>query len=231
MQLHGTSLRDVRLVVPAIALLSLAACDTRDPAPPSHGAAAPSAPSAGPSVPVPAVPAVSHWIIDPENSSVAFSVKHVRSTVRGLFPQPAGTITLDEHTPANSRITATIDPRLVTTGVAERDTHLQSPDFFDVAAHPVITFTSTTVTRTSTTAYAVTGDLTILATTRPVTLAVTAPPAFEHAGGIRRGIEATASINRKDFGIAWEFPGEGPGVVVGDTISLIINAELVLQPD
>jgi polyisoprenoid-binding protein YceI len=67
--------------------------------------------------------------------------------------------------------------------------------------------------------------------TRPVSLAVTASPPFNHAGGIRRGIEATTSVNRKDFGLRWEFPGEGAGVVVGDIIQITIDAELVLQPE
>jgi polyisoprenoid-binding protein YceI len=65
---------------------------------------------------------------------------------------------------------------------------------------------------------------------KPVTLAVTLSPPFSHAGGIRRGAEATASINRRDFGIGWDFPGEGTGVVVGDNIDITINAELVLRP-
>jgi polyisoprenoid-binding protein YceI len=66
--------------------------------------------------------------------------------------------------------------------------------------------------------------------TKLVTLEVTASPPFRHAGGIRRGIEATTTINRRDFGLLWDFPGEGPGVVVGDDIGLTISAEVVLQP-
>lgn len=226
---QATSARAVVLVL--IALLSIPGCESRDAGtPPSAGpAGTPSAAPEGP--PVPAVPAVSRWVIDPENSSVTFACKHVRSTVRGMFPRPSGTVLLDENQPSRSRIEATIDPRLVTTGVDERDTHLRGPDFFDVAAHPTITFVSSGVTRASATAYTVIGDLSILGVTRPVTLAVTAPPAFEHAGGVRRGIEATTTVNRKDFGLAWEFPGEGPGVVVGDHIAVTIDAELVLQPD
>ena len=77
--------------------------------------------------------------------------------------------------------------------------------------------------------YSVTGNLTMHGVTRPVTLAVTAPPPFNHAGGIRRGIEATTSVNRKDFGLLWEFPGEGAGVVVGDTIQITIDAELRIE--
>ncbi|MEZ4400822.1 MAG: YceI family protein [Kofleriaceae bacterium] len=180
---------------------------------------------------MPAVPRRSRWALDPENSSVSFVCKHVRSNVRGLFPLPAGTVLLDEDDPAATHIEATLDPSLVTTGVAERDSHLTSADFFDVARFPTVTFVSTAVARASATAYTATGDLTIRGITRSVTLAITAPPPFEHAGGIRRGVEATTTVDRKDFGLAWEFPGEGPGVVVGDAIRVTIDAELVLQPD
>lgn len=219
----------------AIALLAMVACSSRDSAssPPATGgetaAGGTAAAPAGP--PAPPVPAVSRWVLDPENSSVTFVCKHVRTNVRGMFALPAGTVTLDDTTPANSRIDATIDPRLISTGVEERDTHLKGVDFFDVVKFPTITFASTSVARSNATTYTVTGDLTMLGVTRSVTLAVTAPPAFEHAGGIRRGISATTIVNRKDFGLAWDFPGEGPGVVVGDNIAVTIDAEMVLQPD
>lgn len=178
----------------------------------------------------PAVPQISRWQLDPENSSVGFVCKHVLSNVRGMFPQPSGTVVLDEATPANSKVSVTLDVKSVTTGVEERDTHLKGPDFFDAAKYPVITFVSSGFTKSSATSYSVTGNLTMHGVTKPVTLAVTAPPAFNHAGGIRRGIEATTTVNRKDFGLVWEFPGEGAGVVVGDNIKVTIDAELVLQP-
>jgi polyisoprenoid-binding protein YceI len=181
------------------------------------------------SVPVPAVPKVSTWQLDPENSSVSFVSKHVHSKVRGLFPQPSGTVLLDDETPARSKVAATIDVKLISTGVEERDTHLKSAEFFDVAKYPVATFASTAVSRTSATAYSVTGNLSMHGVTKPVTLAVTLSPPFNHAGGIRRGVEATGTINRREFGINWDFPGEGSGVVVGDDIGITINAELVLR--
>jgi polyisoprenoid-binding protein YceI len=183
------------------------------------------------SIPVPAVPQTSKWELDPENSSAEFVCKHVLSKVRGMLPKPSGSVMLDEATPANSKINATIDVNSITTGVEERDTHLKSPDFFDVVKYPAITFVSTGVSRSSATSYSVTGNLTMHGVTKPVTLAVTVSPPFNHAGGIRRGIEATTSVNRKDFGLRWEFPGEGAGIVVGDHIQITINAELVLQPE
>jgi polyisoprenoid-binding protein YceI len=210
-------------------LLAVGAGHSRDAGPKPGVSTEPDTSSA--SLPVPAVPPTSKWELDPENSSAEFVVKHVFSKVRGMFAQPSGTVLLDEATPAHSKINATIDVNLITTGVEERDTHLKSPDFFDVAKYPAITFVSTGVSRSSATSYSVAGNLTMHGVTRPVTLAVTASPPFNHAGGIRRGIEATTSVNRKDFGLRWEFPGEGAGVVVGDIIQITINAELVLQPE
>src|SRR5678815_2433922 len=116
-------------------------------------------------------------------------------------------------------------------GVEERDTHLKSPEFFDAAKYPVITFVSSGLRKASATSYSVTGNLTMHGVTKPVTLAVTASAPFEHAGSTRRGIEATTSVNRKDFGLVWDYPGEGPGIVVGDVIKITIDAELVLQAD
>src|SRR5688500_15954761 len=225
-------------VIAAIALLSVPACNSRETtttrpaatgAPATAGAAS-TAPE-GPAVPAPAVPQVSNWVLDPENSSVGFVCKHVLSNVRGMFPQPSGTVTLDEATPANSKVNATMDASLVTTGVEERDTHLKSADFFNVAEYPTITFVSSSVTKSGASSYSATGDLTMHGVTKPVTLAFTPSAPFEHAGDIRRGIEATTSVNRKDFGLVWEFPGEGPGVVVGDDIKITIDAELVLRAD
>ena len=187
--------------------------------------------AAKPSGPAPVVPQTSKWELDPENSSAEFVCMHVLSKVRGMFARPSGTVILDEATPANSRINATIDVNLITTGVEERDTHLKSPDFFDVAKYPAITFVSESVKKSNATSYSVTGNLTMHGVTKPVTLTVTASAPFNHAGGVRRGIEAATSVNRKDFGLRWEFPGEGAGVVVGDIIQITIDAELVLQPE
>jgi polyisoprenoid-binding protein YceI len=197
---------------------------------PANSGAATSPASAGRDQPsAPAVPQTSKWALDPENSSVEFVCKHVLTNVRGMFARPAGTVLIDEAAPSNSRVEVTIEVNAINTGVEERDTHLKGPDFFDAARYPVITFVSNGVNRSSATSYSVTGNLTMHGVTKPVTLAVTAPPAFNHAGGVRRGIEATTSVNRKDFGLLWEFPGEGAGVVVGDNIKITIDAELVLQ--
>jgi polyisoprenoid-binding protein YceI len=184
---------------------------------------------------VPALPQITKWELDPENSSVTFVCKHANFTnVRGMFQKPSGTVVLDEATPVNSKVNATIDVKSITTGVEERDTHLKSPDFFDAARYPAVTFVSTSVTKSSGTAYLVTGDLTMRGVTRPVTLAVTASPPFQHYGTIRRGIEATTTVNRQDFGVgvaAWNVPAESGGLLIGNSVKITIDAELVLQPE
>ena len=217
-------------VLAVITLLSAPACSSRDTASAPAASDGPDKASA-PALQIPSVPQISKWELDPENSSAAFVCKHVFSNVRGMFQQPSGTVILDDASPANSKVNATIKVSSITTGVEERDTHLKSPEFFDVAKYPVITFVSSSISKSSATSYSVTGSLTMHGVTKPVTLAVTASPPFNHAGGIRRGIEATTSVNRRDFGLLWDFPGEGAGVVVGDNIKITIDAELVFQPE
>jgi polyisoprenoid-binding protein YceI len=217
-------------VLAVITVLSTLACSSRDTASAPAASAGPDKAS-GPALQIPSVPQISKWELDSENSSAAFVCKHVFSNVRGMFQQPSGTVILDDATPGNSKVSATIKVSSITTGVEERDTHLKSAEFFDVAKYPVITFVSSSFSKSSATSYSVTGSLTMHGVTKPVTLAVTASPPFNHAGGIRRGIEATTSVNRRDFGLLWDFPGEGTGVVVGDNIKITIDAELVLQPE
>jgi polyisoprenoid-binding protein YceI len=184
---------------------------------------------------VPALPQITKWELDSENSSVTFVCKHASFTnVRGMFQKPSGTVVLDEATPVNSKVNATIDVKSITTGVEERDTHLKGPDFFDATKYPVITFVSTGFTKSSDTSYSVTGNLTMRGVTKPVTLAVTASPPFQHYGTIRRGIEATTSVNRQDFGVgvaAWNVLAESGGLLIGNTVKITIDAELVLQPE
>ena len=212
-----------RAVLAAIALLSLQACSSRDTATSRAAPPDPEKPAA------PALAQTSKWTLDPENSSVGFVCKHVLSNVRGMFHKPSGTVELDEATPANSRLNATIDASSITTGVEERDAHLKGPDFFDVARYPVISFAASGFSKVGASSYSVTGNLTMHGVTRPVTLGVTASAPFQHGGAVRRAIEATTSVNRKDFGLVWDYPGEGPGIVVGNIIKITIDAELVLQ--
>ena len=170
------------------------------------------------------------WSVDASHSRIGFVARHLMITkVRGNFGEFDASLTIADD-PLQSSVTATVQLASVHTGDTGRDEHLRSADFLDVEQFPTMTFTSTRIERDGDD-FRLVGDLTIKGVTKPVTLAVTASAPFNHAGGVRRGIEATASVNRKDFGLRWEYPGEGPGIVVGDIVQLTIDAELVLKPE
>jgi len=169
--------------------------------------------------------------IDPAHTVSSFTVKHlVISTVRGEFGKTTGAAVFDDKDPSRSSVTATIDAASINTRVEQRDTHLKSPDFFDTAKYPTLTFKSTKVEKAGEGKYKVTGDLTIKGTTKSVVLDVTGPTAEikDPWGNARRGFAATTQINRKDFGLNWSKMIEA-GPVVGDDVKIEIDGELVKQ--
>jgi polyisoprenoid-binding protein YceI len=171
------------------------------------------------------------WEIDTAHSSVGFAVKHMMvSTVRGSFKQFEGTIHLDEQNPAASQVDVTVYTDSIDTGDERRDGHLKSPDFFDAATYPTMTFTSTQVEKLSDEKFRVTGDLTIRGTTRQVPLEVElAGESRDMQGQRRAGFEVTGSLSRKEFGLNWNVALETGGWLVGDTVKLVIEAE-VFEP-
>lgn len=182
-------------------------------------------------VALPALAQTSTWNVDPSHTHAAFTVRHlVISNVRGEFGKTTGTLTLDEGDVTRSKVEATIDVASVNTREPKRDEHLKSPDFFDVAKFPTMTFKSTKVEKAGAGKLKVTGDLTLRGVTKPVVLDVEGPTAEikDPRGNARRGVSATATINRKDFGVAWSKLIEA-GPVVGDEVKIEIEAELVKQ--
>jgi polyisoprenoid-binding protein YceI len=166
--------------------------------------------------------ATTTWQIDPNHSAAHFSVRHLMvSNVRGEFGNIHGTITFDDQDPSRSAIEATIDATTINTRVANRDNDLKSPNFFDVAKYPTITFKSAKVRSTGPNAFTVEGDLTIHGVTKPVTLQVEATPAIQTNGGQRRGAEATTKLSRKDFGV------NGTPAMVGDEVQITLDVEAV----
>jgi polyisoprenoid-binding protein YceI len=173
----------------------------------------------------------SSWNMDPTHAHASFTVRHlVISNVRGEFQKVAGTVKLDEKDVTKSTVEATIDAASIETRVADRDTHLKSPDFFDVAKYPTITFKSTKVESAGKGKLKVTGDLTMKGVTKPVVLAVEGPTAEvkDPWGNTRRGLAASTTINRKDWGLTWSKTVEA-GPVVGDEVKIEIEAELIKQ--
>lgn len=171
------------------------------------------------------------YAIDTAHSRAHFTVRHMMvSNVRGEFTKVTGTIAYDEKNPAATKIDATIDVATIHTGVEQRDAHLKSPDFFDVAKFPVMTFRSKSA-RATAGGLEVKGDLTMHGVTKEVVLSVETPSAElkEAKGGARRGATATTKINRKDFGLTWNRAMEAGGVAVGEEVTIVIDVEAVRQ--
>jgi polyisoprenoid-binding protein YceI len=175
-----------------------------------------------------ALAATTTWNVDPSHSQIGFAVKHlVISNVRGEFSTYSGKVALDEADPTRSTVEATIDAASIDTKVADRDAHLKSPDFLDVAKYPTIAFKSTKVAKAGKDRLKVTGDLTLHGVTKPVVLDVATGPAVKGmAGETRRGFSATTKISRKDFGLTWNKVLEA-GPAVGDEISIALDLEAV----
>jgi polyisoprenoid-binding protein YceI len=168
--------------------------------------------------------------IDPAHSGAHFSVRHMMiSNVKGEFSKVAGTVTFDPDNPAASQVEATIDATSVHTRDEQRDGHLKSPDFFDVAKFPEIRFVSRSVESHGLGEFLVKGDLTIHGVTQGVTLRVEGPTAEmkDPWGNMRAGASATTKIHRKDFGLNFNVPLESGGVVVGDEVSITLEVELI----
>jgi len=175
-----------------------------------------------------ALAAPSNWNIDASHSQVGFAVKHlVISNVRGEFGAYQGKLVLDESDVTKSTVEATIDVSSISTKVADRDAHLKSADFFDVAKYPSITFKSTKVAKAGKDELKVTGDLTLHGVTKPVVLDVSTSPEVKGMfGETRRGFAATTTIDRKDYGLTWNKLVEA-GPAVGDQVRIVLDLELV----
>ncbi|HYM82705.1 MAG TPA: YceI family protein [Candidatus Dormibacteraeota bacterium] len=168
---------------------------------------------------------MSTWKIDPAHTDALFSAKHMMvTTVRGKFHEVEGTLEIDEDAPTRSRGEFRVAAASLNTGVAPRDQHLRSADFFDVEREPWITFTSTSVEHVRDDDYKVTGDLTIRGTTRPVTFDVTLGGIAQGMrGGRHLGLSATTRIDREDWGLNWNMALEAGGWLVGKEIKVEVE--------
>lgn len=172
------------------------------------------------------------YTLDRAHTSVEFVVRHLMITkVRGRFTDFDGQIALAADSDLPRSITATIDAASIDTREEQRDAHLRSADFFEVEKYPHLTFESTRIEGTAE-ELAIYGKLTIRGVTRDVKLTGT----FEGRvadpwGGTRVGYAAHTTINRKDFGLAWNAALETGGVVVGDEVRIELNVEALLAQD
>ena len=161
------------------------------------------------------------YTIDPTHTRLGFSTRHAMvTTVRGQFTEFSGTAHVDAATPANSRVSLTIQTASIDTGVEDRDGHLKSADFFDADNNKEITFSSTKVARDGDD-WVITGDLTIKGETKPVTIEFESNgSARDPFGNLRIGFEGGTTINRKDWGLSWNAALETGGVLVSEKIKL-----------
>ena len=171
------------------------------------------------------------WKVDKAHSSIEFAVKHMMiSTVRGRFENFDITVEMDEHQPELAQITATIDTASISTREEKRDAHLRSGDFFDAEQFPQIKFRSTQVKQQGHDDFLITGDLTIRDETHPVTFKAHSEGHSKSPFGYSAwGFSATATINRKDWGLNWNVALETGGWLVADEIKINMEVELIQE--
>ena len=179
------------------------------------------------------------WSLEPGHTAAEFSVRHMMVTwVRGHFKNVHGTMEFDPDNPTAGSVEAAVDARELWTGEPDRDAHLKSADFLDVANHPQITFRSRKVEQTGCHTFRVTGDVTIRGVMREMSFNV------EHLGSwqtpfwvgdtdqgpvTRAGFTATTVLNRHDFGVSWNSVLDRGGVVVGNDVLITVDVEAILE--
>jgi polyisoprenoid-binding protein YceI len=176
------------------------------------------------------LPVRGRWQIDPGHTEVAFVGRHFMLTkVRGRFTGVTGAIVVAEE-PGESAAEVTIDMASVESGSRARDDHLRSPDFFDVDRHPTASFSGHAADWQGTRGL-LAGELTIRGVTRPVTLqAEYLGHVADPWGGQRAIFTAEATLNREDWGLTWNMPLDGGGLLVSKEIRIEIEAEALLEP-
>jgi polyisoprenoid-binding protein YceI len=176
------------------------------------------------------------WIFEPGHTAAEFSARHMMVTwVRGHFKNVHGSVDFDPDNPATLSMQATITAASIWTGEAQRDDHLRSADFLDVANHPSIKFHSTRAERNGATDYQLTGDLTIRGVTRAVTLDLRYlgrwRTPYNEARVTRVGFTGATRLNRHDFGVNWNSSMENAGAVVGADVFITIDVEAILESE
>ena len=177
-------------------------------------------------LPLLAQPATETFAVDKNHSMAMFKVRHMMANVVGQFRDFTADVNIDRANPEKSSVDFTIQATSIDTGNPNRDNHLRSPDFFDVAKFPTITFKSTAVTPKSKNDFAVTGDLTMHGVTKRVTLPVTFLGFAKTARGEKAGFEIETTINRKDYGVVWNRNLDEGGFLLGDDVKVTINLEM-----
>ena len=214
-------------LVPLALLLAAATIGAQGTPPATQNPPAAQAPATQPQRPPQPPLAPTQWRIDPSHSAANFSVRHnVVSTVRGQLGAISGVIEYDGKDINSVKADVAVDVAKINTQNERRDNHLRSPDFFDVANHPTMTFKSRRVEPGAAGRFKLIGDLTIRGNTKEVALDVEGPsPVMKSQRGVITGATATTKISRKEFGILWNNMIEAMPVV-GDEVTITIDLEL-----
>jgi polyisoprenoid-binding protein YceI len=172
----------------------------------------------------------STWEFDAAHAEALFTVKHLMVTnVTGTLGAMTGSVELDDKDITKSTVQTSIDVKGINTKNVKRDDHLRSKDFFDVEKNPTVTFKSTKVEKASENKLKITGDLAMHGITKPVTLDAELSQEVENpfTKATTRAVAASATINRKDWGLVWNMPMANNGLVVGEDVKLTLNVELI----
>jgi len=166
------------------------------------------------------------YTFDKSHTTVGFQVRHIFTMLGGKFQDFSGTIQIDRAKPESSSVEFTIQAASIFTNDPKRDEHLKSPDFFDVAKHPTITFKSTSVKPAGNNVYQVTGNLTMRGVTKSITIPVTfLGEGKDPWGNEKAGFETSTTLDRKDYGINWNKTLDQGGVLVGDEVKVEVSVE------
>jgi polyisoprenoid-binding protein YceI len=182
---------------------------------------------------MPPIEATGTYTVDPAHTRIGFVARHAMVTkVRGSFNQFEGAGYFDADDPSKSSLQITIAADSIDTRNADRDAHLRSNDFFDMAKHPKIHFASTSVEGVGGDVYRVTGDLTIKDVTRPVAIDFEfGGTAVDPFGNHRIGFEGSVAVDRKDWGLVWNAPLDAGGVLVSDKVTLEFEVSAIKSDD
>ena len=168
------------------------------------------------------------WNIDVAHSEIGFKVKHLMvSSVKGYFGKFSGSLTTDDDTLTNAKVSFEAETASVNTNNAGRDGHMQSADFFDAAQFPKITFVSKSITKKSDNTFTVVGDFTMKGVTKEIEIQAVQNGIAKGTDGKKiMSLDVTGVIQRQDYGVSWNAAIEAGGVAVSNEVWLNANVEM-----
>ena len=171
------------------------------------------------------------WNIDNSHSNIRFNVRHlVVSKVSGHFDKFTGTVTTEGNDFKTAKVSFEAETPSITTGVADRDTHLKSDDFFNAEQYPKLTFESTKITKVDDENFKMEGNLTLRDVTKPIVLDVEAGGVIKDPWGFERaGFSVKGKINRQEFGLKWNMALEAGGLTLSDHVNIDCDVEFVTK--